>query len=92
MTDSVDDTTRVWLVERIYSDDEQNLIILTYATVDGELYFRKERALTPSAIPVTRPLPSMLTLTTLVQLMTLTSKTTMPPKLNEWQTPTTPTM
>ncbi|MBV0902176.1 hypothetical protein [Haloarcula salina] len=40
------DTVRVWLVERTYSDDEQNLIILTYATTDGERYFRKERALT----------------------------------------------
>ncbi|WP_435101427.1 hypothetical protein [Halarchaeum sp. P4] len=37
---------RVWLVERTYSDDEQNLIILTYATPDGTRYFRKERALT----------------------------------------------
>ncbi|ELZ01039.1 hypothetical protein [Natrialba aegyptia] len=41
-----DDTERVWLVERTYSDDEQNLIILVYATPDGEKYFRKERALT----------------------------------------------
>jgi len=40
------DSVRVWLVERTYSDDEQNLIILTYATPDGERYFRKERALT----------------------------------------------
>jgi hypothetical protein len=40
------DTVQVWLVERTYSDDEQNLIILTYATPDGERYFRKERALT----------------------------------------------
>lgn len=40
------DGVRVWLVERTYSDDEQNLIILTYATPDGEQYFRKERALT----------------------------------------------
>ncbi|MFB6171574.1 MAG: hypothetical protein ABEJ23_03505 [Haloarculaceae archaeon] len=40
-----EDTVRVWLVERTYSDDEQNLIILTYATPDGERYFRKERAL-----------------------------------------------
>ena len=38
--------TRVWLVERTSSDDEQNLIILVYATPDGERYFRKERALT----------------------------------------------
>ncbi|MFD1514632.1 hypothetical protein [Halomarina rubra] len=40
------DTVRVWLVERTYSDDEQNLIVLTYATPDGERDFRKERALT----------------------------------------------
>ena len=41
-----DDTVCVWLVERTYSDDEQNIIILTYATPDGERYFRKERSLT----------------------------------------------
>ena len=46
MSDDSDDAVRVWLVERTYSDDEQNLIILTYATPDGERYFRKERALT----------------------------------------------
>ncbi|MFC6837672.1 hypothetical protein [Halomarina ordinaria] len=40
------ETVRVWLVERTYSDDEQNLIILTYATPDGTREFRKERALT----------------------------------------------
>ena len=40
-----DETVRVWLVERTYSDDEQNIIILVYATPDGERYFRKERAL-----------------------------------------------
>lgn len=39
------DTIQVWLVGRTYSDDEQNLIILTYATTDGEREFRKERAL-----------------------------------------------
>jgi hypothetical protein len=44
MTD--EDPVRVWLVERTYGDDEQNLIILTYATPDGERSFRKERALT----------------------------------------------
>ena len=45
----MDDTAaseRVWLVERTYSDDEQNLIILTYATPDGKRDYRKERALT----------------------------------------------
>lgn len=46
MPDEADETVRVWLVERTYSDDEQNMIILTYATPDGERYFRKERALT----------------------------------------------
>ena len=45
MTDR-DEEVRVWLVERTYSDDEQNLIILVYATEDGEKYMRKERALT----------------------------------------------
>jgi hypothetical protein len=40
------DSIRVWLVERTYSDDEQNVVILTYATTDGEQYLRKERALT----------------------------------------------
>jgi len=37
---------RVWLVERTFSDDEQNIVILVYATEDGERYLRKERALT----------------------------------------------
>ncbi|GAA0472377.1 hypothetical protein MUK72_16500 (plasmid) [Halococcus dombrowskii] len=46
MSDQLDGHTSVWLVERTYSDDEQNLIILTYATPDGEQYYRKERALT----------------------------------------------
>ena len=41
-----DDEIRAWLVERTYSDDEQNLVILVYATRDGERYLRKERALT----------------------------------------------
>ena len=43
---SATDAVRMWLVERTYSDDEQNMVILTYATPDGERYFRKERALT----------------------------------------------
>jgi len=41
-----DETVRVWLVDRTFSDDEQNIIILIYATPDGRQYFRKERALT----------------------------------------------
>jgi hypothetical protein len=46
MSSNDDETVRVWLVERTYSDDEQNLVILVYATTDGEQYYRKERALT----------------------------------------------
>jgi len=41
-----DDATRVWLVERTYSDDEQNVIILTYSTENGDRYLRTERTLT----------------------------------------------
>lgn len=40
------DEVRVWLVERTYSDDEQNIIILIYATPDGTHSYRMERALT----------------------------------------------
>ncbi|EJN60162.1 hypothetical protein [Halogranum rubrum] len=40
------DGVRVWLVERTYSDDEQNIVILVYATPDGSRYLRKERSLT----------------------------------------------
>lgn len=45
-TDDSDETVQVWLVERTYGDDEQNMIILTYATPDGRRDYRKERALT----------------------------------------------
>lgn len=44
--EAADETVRVWLVERTYSDDEQNIVILVYATPDGSKYLRKERALT----------------------------------------------
>jgi hypothetical protein len=40
------DEIRVWLVERTFSDDEQNIVILLYATPDGSRLLRKERALT----------------------------------------------
>jgi hypothetical protein len=46
MSTTATEDVRVWLVERTYGDDEQNLIVLTYATPDGERYLRKERALT----------------------------------------------
>lgn len=40
------DTVSVWLVDRTYSDDEQNLLIFTYATADGQRAFRRELAVT----------------------------------------------
>jgi len=43
---TAEESVRVWLVERTYGDDEQNMIILTYAAPDGRREFRKERALT----------------------------------------------
>ncbi|QLG48355.1 hypothetical protein [Natrinema halophilum] len=46
-----DDEIPVWLVERTYSDDELNLIILVYATEDGRRYHRRERALTSFSGP-----------------------------------------
>lgn len=41
-----DEHGRAWLVDRTYSDDEQNIVVLIYATTDGEYAVRKERALT----------------------------------------------
>lgn len=46
MAENSGNVVTVWLVERTYSDDEQNMIILTYATTNGKQYYRKERALT----------------------------------------------
>lgn len=40
------DTVRVWLVERTFSEDKPNLLVLTYATTDGERYFMRERVIT----------------------------------------------
>lgn len=60
MDDDHDEHVRVWLVERTYSDDEQNVIILTYATPDGTREFRKERAL-PSFSGGDRPTTASVT-------------------------------
>lgn len=56
----VDDEIRVWLVERTYSDDELNLIILVYATEDGRRYHRRERALTSFSGPARETRASLL--------------------------------
>lgn len=53
------DPVRVWLVERTFSDDELNLVVLTYATPDGRREFRKERAL-PSFTGTQRETPASL--------------------------------
>lgn len=47
----MEEEIRVWLVERTYSDDEQNVIILKYATPSGDRVLRKERALTSFSQP-----------------------------------------
>ena len=46
MSDSQEDGKQVWLVDRTYSDDEQNLIVLRYATEDGEQELVQEHAVT----------------------------------------------
>ncbi len=37
---------QVWLVERMFAEDKSNLIVLVYATTDGEQYTMKEHAIT----------------------------------------------
>lgn len=44
MTESDSDEERVWLVERTFSDEEQNLIVLRYATEDGSAELVQEQA------------------------------------------------
>ncbi|WP_306061542.1 hypothetical protein [Natronococcus wangiae] len=39
-------SVQVWLVERAVAEDKPNLIVLVYATPDGERYVMKERAIT----------------------------------------------
>jgi hypothetical protein len=43
-----EDTTpiQVWLVERTFAEDKSNLIVLVYATTDGNRYTMKEHAIT----------------------------------------------
>lgn len=39
-----DDPRRVWMVERTYSSDSPNILVIVYATPDGEEYLQKEWA------------------------------------------------
>ncbi|MFC5277439.1 hypothetical protein ACFPM1_01460 [Halorubrum rubrum] len=50
--------TRMWLVERTYSDDEQNMVILTYATPDGAQYSERNARCPRLRTCATRPPPS----------------------------------
>jgi len=45
------ETTRVWLVSRTYTD--RDLIVVEYATPDGEQYVRKEKAARATGTDVT---------------------------------------
>jgi hypothetical protein len=89
--DGSDDAVRVWLVERTYSDDEQNLIILVYATTDGERYLRKERALTSSGDdrPTTAAIDARPA--TSARWTTPRSESATPRRRVGWPTSTTPT-
>ncbi|KYH23794.1 hypothetical protein HAPAU_38730 [Halalkalicoccus paucihalophilus] len=40
---------QVWLVERMFAEDKSNLIVLVYATTDGQRYTMKEHAITGNA-------------------------------------------
>ncbi|WP_302081400.1 hypothetical protein [Salinibaculum rarum] len=37
-------TERVWMVERTFSEDSPHILVIVYATPDGERYLQKERA------------------------------------------------
>jgi len=40
--------TQVWMVERTYSTDAPNIMVITYATTDGSQYLMQERAINQS--------------------------------------------
>ncbi|WP_230198574.1 hypothetical protein [Halopiger goleimassiliensis] len=42
--DDADDLVRVWMVERTFSADSPNIMMITYATTDGARYYQQERA------------------------------------------------
>ncbi|MEF8785230.1 MAG: hypothetical protein V5A45_04800 [Haloarculaceae archaeon] len=43
-TDESEVTERVWMVERTFSEDSPHILVIVYATPDGERYLQKERA------------------------------------------------
>ncbi len=40
----VEQTERVWMVERTFSADSPHILVIVYATPDGSRYLQKERA------------------------------------------------
>jgi hypothetical protein len=42
--DTAAETEQVWMVERTFSADSPHILVIVYATPDGERYLRKERA------------------------------------------------
>ena len=43
-TDDEAQTRRLWMVERTYSSDSPNILVIVYATPDGCEYLQQERA------------------------------------------------
>ena len=43
-TDSATESEQVWMVERTFSADSPHILVIVYATPDGERYLQKERA------------------------------------------------
>ena len=41
---SESDTEQVWMVERTFSADSPHILVIVYATPDGERYLQQERA------------------------------------------------
>jgi len=42
--DTAAETEQVWMVERTFSADSPHILVIVYATPDGERYLQKERA------------------------------------------------
>jgi acetylornithine/succinyldiaminopimelate/putrescine aminotransferase len=43
-TETAPETKQVWMVERTFSADSPHILVIRYATPDGERYLQKERA------------------------------------------------
>lgn len=44
ISETDDELLRLWMVERTYSADSPNILVITYATIDGTRYYQKEWA------------------------------------------------